>query len=83
MGISYLNMFSSEDMKNKKEQAESSLKDLLNSTPIDTSLSEPMKMLESTNPSLNNSSKLKSQESKDSDLHGLLFRYSSFWIKSL
>ena len=75
-------MFSSEDMKNKKEQAESSLKDLLNSTPIDTSLSEPMKMLESINPSLNNSSKLKSQESKDSDLlHGLLFLYSSFSIK--
>ena len=81
MGMRSFIIFSSEDMKNKKEPVESSLKDPLNSTPIDTSLSEPMKMLESINPSLSNSSKLKSQESKDSDLiHRLLFLCSSFYL---
>ncbi len=61
-------------MKNKKEQEESSLKDQLNSTQIDTFQSEPTKTFESTNPSQNNNSKLKSQESKDSDpFYGLSF----------
>ena len=74
-------MFSSEDMRSKKEQAESSLKDQLSSIPIDTFLSEPMKMFESTNLSQSNNSKPKSQELKDSDLvHGLLFFYSTYRI---
>ena len=81
MGTIYLNMFSSEDMRNKKDQAESSLKDQLSSIPIDTFLSEPMKMFESTNLSQSNNSKPKSQELKDSDLvHGLLFFYSTYNI---
>ncbi len=68
-------------MKSKKEQAEFSLKDQLSSIPIDTFLSEPMKTFESTNLSQSINSKLKSQESKDSDfVHDLLFFYSLYQI---
>ena len=72
--MAILIIFSLEDMKNKKEQEESSLKDQLNSTQIDTSQSEHTKMSSLTNQFQNNNSKLKSQESKDFDhRYGLLF----------
>ena len=54
-------------MKNKKELEKSSLKDQLNSTQIDMSQSELMKMSDSVNQSLNNNSKPKSAESEDID----------------
>lgn len=66
-------------MKNKKDKEEYSPKDQSNSTPIDTSQSEPTKMLKSTNPSQNNSSKTKSPESEDSDLYIFCFM-SHFFI---
>ena len=66
-------------MKNKKDKEESSLKDQLNSTQIDTYLSEPTKMLESTNQFLNNNSKLKSPESEDFDSI-ILCLYSYFLL---
>jgi hypothetical protein len=58
-------------MKNKKELEKSSLKDQLNSTQIDMSQSELMKMSDSVNQSLNNNSKPKSAESKDFDLNSI------------
>lgn len=67
MGINYFNILSSEDMKNKKDKEEFSLKSPLSSTPIDTYLLEPTKTWESINQSLNNNSKLKSPESEDFD----------------
>jgi hypothetical protein len=49
-------------MKNKKDKEEFSHKDQLNSTQIDMFQSELMRMLELTNQSQNNNSKLKSAE---------------------
>jgi hypothetical protein len=65
-------------MKSKKDLAESTLKSLLNSTPTDTSQSEPTKMSNSINPFPNNNSKLKSPESEGSDLIHSLFTFHSF-----
>ena len=65
--VRFILLFSSEDMKNKKDQAKSSLKSQLSSTPIDTSQSELMRTSESTNQSQNNNSKLKSPELEDID----------------
>lgn len=72
---------SSEDMKNKKDKAKSSLKNQSSSTPIDTSQSEPMKTSESINQSPNNNSKLKSPESEDFDSN-ILCLYSYFLLST-
>ncbi len=72
-GYDMFYIISSEDIKNKKEQAEFSPKDQLSSTPIDMSQSEPMKTLNLTNLSPNNNSKTKSQESEDIDPTYILF----------
>ena len=63
----FILLFSSEDMKNKKDQEKSSLKNQLSSTQIDTSQSELMRTLESTSRSQSNNSKPKSPELEDID----------------